>query len=137
MSKEKKKGAKGKTLIIVVLITAGIILIAAAAAGIYAWRFTSAAGKITVKKIDIKDVPDGDYPGQFKVYHDSATVKVTVQDGRITEITLLKSDLDKKNAQEVIDRVIKGQSLQVDTVSGATVSSKTVLKAVEDALGNP
>lgn len=137
MSNKEKKGAKSKVFLIVIVTIAGIILVAAAAAGIYAWRFTSATGKITVKKINITDVPDGEHKGQFKVYHDSATVEVAVQDGRITGITLVKTDLDKKNAQKVIDRVIEGQSLQVDTVSGATVSSKTVLKAIENALGNP
>ncbi|NOW05431.1 uncharacterized protein with FMN-binding domain [Clostridium beijerinckii] len=30
--------------------------------------------------------------------------------------------------------VVKAQSLQVDTISGATNSSKTILKAIENAL---
>jgi len=32
------------------------------------------------------------------------------------------------------DRVVQAQSLQVDTISGSTLTSKAYLKAVEDAL---
>ncbi|HHY93241.1 MAG TPA: FMN-binding protein [Firmicutes bacterium] len=34
----------------------------------------------------------------------------------------------------VIQRVLQQQALDVDTVSGATSSSKTILKAIENAL---
>ena len=37
-------------------------------------------------------------------------------------------------AEGIIDEVIAAQTLQVDTVSGATRSSKAILKAVELAL---
>ena len=37
---------------------------------------------------------------------------------------------------ELINNVIKNQSLDVDVVSGATVSSKAILKAIENALNN-
>ena len=37
-------------------------------------------------------------------------------------------------AEAIIDQVIQNQSLEVDAVSGATTSSKTILKAIENAL---
>ncbi len=37
-------------------------------------------------------------------------------------------------AEKIPDKVLEEQSLQVDIVSGATFSSKVILKAVEDAL---
>ena len=39
-------------------------------------------------------------------------------------------------AEEITDKVIAAQSLQVDTISGATSSSKVVLKAIENALNS-
>jgi len=36
--------------------------------------------------------------------------------------------------ETLYDRVIAGQSLHVDTVSGATLTSKAYLQAVENAL---
>jgi len=64
-------------------------------------------------------------------------VQVTVSSGKVSEIRLLSSsDPGKKNTQQDVlyDRVIKGQSLQVDVISGATLTSKAYLRAVENAL---
>jgi len=38
-----------------------------------------------------------------------------------------------EKAEAIIPRVIEAQSLDVDVVSGATGSSKAILKAIEDA----
>jgi uncharacterized protein with FMN-binding domain len=62
---------------------------------------------------------------------------VTVTNGRVTDIQLVGSqDPGSKNAQhkELYDRVIQAQSLQVDTISSATLTSKAWLQAVENAL---
>jgi len=40
-------------------------------------------------------------------------------------------------AELITDMVIDSQSLKVDVVSGATYSSKIILKAIENALANP
>jgi uncharacterized protein with FMN-binding domain len=40
----------------------------------------------------------------------------------------------KSATQDIVDDVLWQQSLDVDTVSGATASSKTILKAIENAL---
>jgi uncharacterized protein with FMN-binding domain len=55
----------------------------------------------------------------------------------VTGIQLAVSqDPGGKNTQhvELYDRVIQAQSLQVDTISSATLTSKAYLKAVENAL---
>jgi len=49
--------------------------------------------------------------------------------------TILEHDNGKGGkAEKIVDDVIKAQSLNVDVVSGATVSSKVILKAGEMAL---
>jgi len=61
---------------------------------------------------------------------------VTVAGGKITAIDIQRHDHGRGAAAEKItDRIIAEQSLQVDTISGATYSSKVILKAIEKALG--
>jgi len=59
--------------------------------------------------------------------------------GTISDIILLsntKSEYGEK-AAAIKDRIIEAQSLQVDVISGATISSKSLIKAVEKALVEP
>ena len=61
---------------------------------------------------------------------------VTVANGRVTAIQLAGSqdpggDFDYRM---LYDRVVTAQSLQVDTISGATLTSKAYLQCVENAL---
>jgi uncharacterized protein with FMN-binding domain len=71
----------------------------------------------------------------YKWRANECDVKVT--DGRVAGIQLVGSkDPGSKNTQQEVlyDRVIEAQSLQVDTISGATLTSKAWLQAVENAL---
>ncbi|MFO8059504.1 MAG: FMN-binding protein, partial [Bacillota bacterium] len=78
---------------------------------------------------------DGTYDGSHEVFPVSVEVRVTVQDHRITRIELVKHTHGRGEAAEVIpDRVLEAQTLKVDAISGATYSSKAILKAIEDAL---
>lgn len=90
---------------------------------------------INYRKLDLSDVKDGDYVGEFKLPLKSARVKVTVASARITEIELLEhSHGPGFSGEGVIPRVLQQQSLEVDAVSGATKSSTVVLKAIENAI---
>ncbi len=61
-----------------------------------------------------------------------------VEGGRITAIAFTDSgkiaEETQQEIQEIFDEVISSQSLQVDITSGASVSKKVSLKAVEEAL---
>jgi uncharacterized protein with FMN-binding domain len=64
-------------------------------------------------------------------------VKVTVSSGKVTDIQQIntKDPAAAKFDNELLyKRVIESQSLQVDTISSATLTSKAYLKAIEDAL---
>jgi uncharacterized protein with FMN-binding domain len=81
---------------------------------------------------------DGVYRGNYSVSGTpvKVTLDVTVQHGNINSITLIRhirSPIGKK-AEKIIQNIIEAQSLDVDVISGATASSKAILKAVEDAL---
>ncbi len=135
----KKKMSRRKKIILgMVIALVALLVIAGAIGGIYAWRFTAAAGDLTVEDVDISAVPDGTYRGAYKLFHVSAEVEVTVDDGHITAITFLDTGRMAEETQVDIEAifadVISAQSLDVDMTSGASVSKKVSLKAVEEAL---
>lgn len=93
--------------------------------------------KVVIGDIDLSKVKDGTYEGGYDARIISANVSVTVKDGKMTDIRLLEHKNDRGGpAEEVVDEILKEQSLDVDVVSGATNSSKTILKAVENALNS-
>ncbi len=63
-------------------------------------------------------------------------VSVEVAGGRIQKIEILehRTLLGKKAEREIPSRVLRAQSVQVDTVTRATASSMVILKAIEIAL---
>ncbi len=90
---------------------------------------------MTISNVDLSRIPDGSYTGTSDVNYVSAEVKVTVKEHRITKIDLVKHNNGKgAKAESLPDKVIEKQSLDVDMVSGATASSKVILKAIENAL---
>jgi uncharacterized protein with FMN-binding domain len=78
---------------------------------------------------------DGVYRGTYKAWPLKAVVEVTLEDGTIKGITLIEHIYGRgKKAEGIIDSVVAHQSLLVDTISGATASSKTILLAIQNAL---
>lgn len=60
-----------------------------------------------------------------------AKAKVIVNQGEIKSIDIIKHKNDSgKEAEKVVNRVIKEQKIDVDTISGATNSSKVIKKAI-------
>lgn len=90
---------------------------------------------LTIDQVDLSRVRDGEYEGEFDGVLVKARVRVSVSGGRITDLTILKHEngLGRK-AESIVQSVVQAQSLSVDTVSGATHSSKVLLKATEVAL---
>lgn len=90
---------------------------------------------MTIGEVDLLQVPDGVYEGSADAVLVAAKVRVLVEDHKITRIDLLRHDHGRGQAAEIlVQKVQEAQSLQVDLVSGATSSSKVILKAIEDAL---
>ena len=82
---------------------------------------------------------DGSYEGSGTGFGGTITVSVTIAQGKITEITVLSADGEDpayyNQAVAVIDQMVEEQSTEVDTVSGATFSSRGLIDAAADALG--
>jgi len=80
---------------------------------------------------------DGVYDGSYRHGLNSARVRVTVSDGKVVDIELIKHAASWKGdrANEIIpQRIVAIQSTNVDAVSGATNSSRVIMNAVEEAL---
>ena len=89
----------------------------------------------TFRNLDIINVPDGVYVGEYDVGFVYAKVEVTVQNGVITNIDILEHKNGRgSRAEVVVDRIIEEQKIDVDAVSGATNSSTVIKKAVENAI---
>lgn len=77
------------------------------------------------------------YKGTGTGYAGDITVSVLIKDKQIVSIDILSSSDDAAfftRAKAVIDKIIEGQMLDVDTVSGATFSSRGIISAVKNAL---
>jgi uncharacterized protein with FMN-binding domain len=135
---EEKKSNRKKVIVAMSIALVALLLIAGLVGGLYAWRFLKAADALTVDDVDMAQVPDGTHEGSYSVFHVKAAVAVDVEDGRITSITFTDSgkiaEQTQQEIQEIFDEVISSQTLQVDITSGASVSKKVSLKAVEQAL---
>lgn len=97
--------------------------------------YKKAVRETTFNSLDISGVPDGVYIGEYDVDFIYARVEVTVQNGVITNIDILKHKNGRGSSAEiVVDRMIEEQKIDVDAVSGATNSSTVIKKAIESAL---
>jgi uncharacterized protein with FMN-binding domain len=95
-----------------------------------------ASEKIT--DVDLSKISDGVYEGSCSVFLVSVKVEVSVENHAITDIDLVEHKSGKGAAADAIpEKVVEAQSLEVDTISGATYSSKAILKAIKDALTLP
>ena len=82
---------------------------------------------------------DGVYEGTGLGFGDDITVSVTIQDGQMTDITVVSADGEDKpyyrQAIAVLDEMLTAQSTEVDAVAGATLTAEGLIEAVADALG--
>ncbi len=94
--------------------------------------------KILIGSVDLSAVADGTYTGSYQNGRWSNEVSVEVKDHTIIGVTVTKdvmfSNEDTKN--QIIAEVIQNQNCNVDAVSGATITSKAYLKAIENALSS-
>ena len=89
-----------------------------------------------IEDVDLNNVKNGTYSGDYNYGAFYCAVEVTVLNHKISDIKIVKNEDTKyaKKAEGVILKVIEKQKVNVDTVSGATTTSKALLKATENAL---
>jgi len=115
--------------IILAMVVAGAILFATMQKGLETLL------TLDIDDVDLEMVPDGTYEGSATQLPVSATVRVTVENHVITTIVILEHvNGQGASGEAIVDDVIAQNSLEVDTIAGATYSSKVILLAIKDAL---
>ena len=131
----EKRISKKKIISVIILL---LLLIGLICGAVYLKKvadYKRAVVETTIGEIDIADVSDGIYIGEYDVNFIYAKVEVTVEDGKIVSINILEHRHERgKAAETVIEKIIEEQKIDVDAVSGATNSSTVIKKAVENAL---
>lgn len=120
-----------KILLIVGIVIAALIGIMA----IGAFYGMGAVRRLAVNPVDLAGIEDGVYSGSFRKGRFSYSVEVTVKDHRLQAVKSTGGrQAQDAVIQQIFARIVEVQSVQVDTVSGASLTTKAVSKAVENAL---
>lgn len=130
---------KRKSLKILIIFAVIIVILAAAAFLIINQleKNLDNLNNIQISNTDLSGIPDGTYRGSYKSFPVEAEVEVTVLNGKFDCIRILNNTNGQGQlAETIIGRVVRAQSLDVDAVSGATLSSRVILLAIDDALKN-
>ncbi len=140
-SKRKRK------LRTVILVLVGVIVVALIGGFLASEPGRREVRELVIADINFESLRDGSYVGEYTGAKDSfrdTQVEVSINAGKISDIKILKGALDKegrpaeltggKSIDDLFDNVVRLQTLQVDVISGATLTSKAHLKALENAL---
>ena len=92
-----------------------------------------------LNRIDFNRLKDGIYTGGFEggMYKwRENQMRVVVEAGKVTKIDIInsKEKISPEVSKTLFDRVLAAQSLRIDTISGATITSKAYLQGIENAL---
>ncbi|MCL2169889.1 MAG: FMN-binding protein [Defluviitaleaceae bacterium] len=112
-------------ILVIVLVSAVIAL------------YPRAMRDVTLEGVDLAGVADGSYTGAFEQGRFSNELTVHVANGRITGIDIIDNVAlagITGASDEVFARVMAAQDTIIDAVSGATMTTRAYLMAIEDAL---
>ena len=125
-----------KKAMIVILRILGVLVVVGAGGVFYITNGLEAGENLAINPVDLTAIEDGTYAGVYQAGRWSNEVAVSVADHQIANIAVVKTVTidDPEMTSTIINNVIKNQSTTVDTVSGATVTSKAYLKSIENAL---
>lgn len=125
--KKHKRMKRVVICVLVVLVGIGISMI------VLLQDITQKTNQIKLHTPNLATIKDGVYEGRYSIFPVSAKVKVYIEDKRINDVKIITHGLGKA-AENIVSDVLQKQSLEVDTVSQATISSVCILKAAEQAM---
>lgn len=99
---------------------------------------TTAAETTSMNVPELTALKDGTYTSSAKGMDGEITAETLVKDGKIAEINYTSQDetagVGEKALKLMADSIVQNQSLAVDSVSGATITSAAVRTLVADAI---
>ncbi len=119
-----------------------VIVLLLAALGIYVFKIQpqnkelDAIRNMVIEDVDLNTIDDGVYNGSFEYGSFTYAVEVVMENHSIVQINVTsnRDSSHAKKAEEIISVVLNKQAINADAVSGATTTSKALLKAIENAL---
>ena len=130
IEKQEKKMNKRIQCVVVIILCSGLM----------ACSQLKKVREMPINDIDLAQIKDGTYTGDFTYglfgINFTYVVETDINSNRITDIRVVKNRKTNhaKLAEKVIPRVIEAQSPNVDAHTGATTTSKALLKAIEHSL---
>jgi uncharacterized protein with FMN-binding domain len=124
----KKKGRKG------LIITLGIVVVVVGVMAIAVTAGMGAVRRTQVAAVDLSRVADGSYKGAFSAGRFQFAVRVEVQGNKITAVSLQDPAKENDISRAVAAAIVNKQSVVMDAVSGASLTTRAFTKAVENAL---
>lgn len=125
-----------RTFIKIILGVIVLLVLIIGCTAFYMTRGLNSGKNMIINPIDASQLEDGVYKGKYTEGRWSNEVNVTLKDNKIIQITVVKSVVFEKPevTRELINKVITKQDIDVEVISGATVTSKAYLKSIENAL---
>jgi len=104
------------------------------------------AKQVGLQDVNLASVPDGIYEAAYTITpppgvlaaNKRVRVRVTVAGGRYEKIELLEPVglSTSKRTLALVAKIEESQKLSTDAISGATITSTAILKAVQEAVGS-
>lgn len=116
----------------VVIVFVALVGLSVAAQATYGHWLLRTADALVLRSPVISYRYPGVYEGSARVGHVAAKVRVTVGPQGITAVDFLQQPLG--DMKPLIAEVVRTGGVMVDVVTGATVSQRVTLKAIDNAL---
>lgn len=138
--KSNRKSKKGKRVFRMSLFLVIIILFSG---GFYEWTKIKKEHNenlsMTFSEINFDNLKDGIYEGYYEggMYKwRENRIEVVVEDGHVKNFNLLEHSegMSNEETDKLFNRVLLAKSFNIDTISGATLTSRAYLKGFENAL---
>jgi uncharacterized protein with FMN-binding domain len=123
----------------VALIVVGILALLAVPLSILMFYGMSEIRQLVIREVDLQKVADGTYAGSYHKGRWTFDVEVVVQNHRIRSVKNINARMKALQVwnDSAEQAFIQKQSVNIDVVSGATLNSRAMQKAVEVALSSP
>ena len=124
-----------QALKILLVIPAVLALLIITMCAVIVIRMNSQVKSFDRSEVDVSQVKDGIYEGRSETDMVKVDVRVTVSNGDISDIEIVRHECGKgKIAHVIVEDMIEKDDVEVDAVSGATISSEVIKDAVRNAL---
>lgn len=116
-------------------IIGGLFLIFIIFVGIQFMKTIKLASTTSIRAIAFDQIDDGIYEGNSDFGLVQVRLEVEVADHKLKNVNILEHQNGfGSKAEQMVDQMMMENRIDVDTISGATVSSKAIQKACEQAL---